>query len=108
MSDPTPFTIKDTTQTEVINRLERLESSLMSGLQEIRTLREELAKRNVETDTLDKLLDADEVAELLGVDKKYVYAMARKKQIPSIRVGDRYVKFSPSQLRKFFDTRSDC
>lgn len=40
-----------------------------------------------------RLLTADEVAEMLRVDKSWVYAATRSGRIPHIRLG-RYVRFN--------------
>ena len=40
------------------------------------------------------LLKAEEVAELLRVDKQRVYELVRTKQIPVIRIGERQYRFS--------------
>lgn len=54
----------------------------------------------------DRLLDAEEVAKLLGVDTGYVYSQARAKKIPSIKLG-KYRKFCPSQLKKWLDRKNN-
>jgi len=41
-----------------------------------------------------QILVADEVAELLRVDKQRIYELVRTKRIPVIRVGDRQYRFS--------------
>jgi excisionase family DNA binding protein len=44
---------------------------------------------------MDKeILVADEVAELLRVDKQRIYELVRTQRIPVIRVGDRQYRFS--------------
>jgi len=83
-------------------RLEALEDSFFATLQEIRAIRAELKKRSDQSPSLEKLLDAHEVAELLGQDKAWLYQQARAKKIPSIRLG-KYVKFSPLALQKWLD-----
>jgi len=44
-----------------------------------------------------RLLTADEVADMLRVDKSWVYAATRSNRIPHIRLG-RYVRFSESSI----------
>lgn len=52
------------------------------------------------------LLDAEGVADLLGVPKTWVLAEARADRIPHIRLG-RYVRFDPDALREWWrGTRS--
>jgi excisionase family DNA binding protein len=82
-------------------RLDSLESSLLAFLQEIRSIKAQLQK-GINTDTLEPLLEAEDVAKLLGVDVGYVYAQAAAGKIPSIKLG-KYRKFSPSQLKKWPD-----
>lgn len=55
--------------------------------------------------TLDALLNAEQVAKILGVEPAYVYSQARVKKIPSIKIG-KYRKFSPSQIKKWLDRRN--
>jgi excisionase family DNA binding protein len=40
-----------------------------------------------------RLLTADEVAEILGVPRTFVYALARRGDMPSVHLGERYVRF---------------
>ena len=51
---------------DILARLEKLEDSFITGLQEIRAVKSELKKRADSIDGLEKLLDAKAVAELLG------------------------------------------
>lgn len=48
-----------------------------------------------------KLLVADEVAELLRVDKQRVYELVRTNQIPVIRLGERQYRFSAQAIEEF-------
>jgi excisionase family DNA binding protein len=45
-----------------------------------------------------RLLGADEVAELLGVPRTFVYALARRGDLPVVRIGARYVRFRAEAL----------
>lgn len=45
-----------------------------------------------------RLLEADDVAELLGVPRTFVYALARRGDLPVVRVGERYVRFRAEAL----------
>jgi len=92
---------------DILSRLERLEDAFIAGLQEIREAREQLKKNSNGRPTLDKLLDAEEVAALLGVDLNYVYAQARANKMPSIKLG-KYRKFSPSQLAKWLERKNSA
>lgn len=47
------------------------------------------------------MLEADEVAELLGVPRTFVYALARRGELPTVRVGERYVRFRAEALAEW-------
>jgi len=47
-----------------------------------------------------RLLTADQVAEMLQVDKSWVYAACRSGRIPHIRLG-RYVRFSEPAIENW-------
>lgn len=85
----------------IVARLEKLEDSFLTSLQEIRAVKADLQKQHT-TPGLEKLLDAKTVAELLGETERWVYQQAKKKQIPSIRLG-KYWKFSPSALQRWLE-----
>lgn len=86
-------------------RLEDLETSVVSVLQEIRSIKADVLKQSSGTTTLEPLLDVDVVAKILGVEKTLVYSQARDGKIPSIRLG-KYRRFSPSQLQKWLDRKN--
>lgn len=52
-----------------------------------------------------RLLDAMDVAEVLGVREKFVYALARRGELPTVRLGDRYVRFRPEALWAWIERR---
>lgn len=89
---------------DVIARLEKLEDSFLAGLQDIRAIKAELQKRTEQSATLEKLLDAKQVAEILREKERFVYRLAQKKQIPAIRLG-KYWKFSPRRCRSGLSNR---
>ena len=97
----------DRTAQDVLARLEKLEDSFLAGLHDIRAIKTELKKQTDTTPGLEKLLDAKTVAELLGENERWVYQQAKKKQIPSIRLG-KYWKFSPSQLQKWLEQKNSA
>jgi excisionase family DNA binding protein len=84
-------------------RIDTVESSLISLLQEVRQIKSGLPTER--EPTLEPLLEAKQVAELLGVDRAYIYSQSRAGKIPSIKLG-KYRKFSPSQLKKWLDRKS--
>jgi excisionase family DNA binding protein len=84
--------------------LDNLEDALLAQIQELRTIRAELQKQTV-NGALEPLLDAQEVAKILGVDVGHVHAQARNRKIPSVMVG-KYRKFSPSQLKKWIERKT--
>jgi len=71
-------------------------------------IREVLAERNGNGHalgpSLETLLDAGEVAKLLGETEQWVYRQAKIKKLPSIKLG-KYWKFSPVQLQKWLDRK---
>jgi excisionase family DNA binding protein len=51
---------------------------------------------------MDKtILIADEVAEILRVDKQRIYFLIRTNQIPVIRLGERQYRFSAQAIKEF-------
>lgn len=90
---------------DMLTRLDRLEGCFLTALQELRAARLELTKNAGASPTLEKLLDAKEVADLLGENERWVYQQAKKKSIPSIRLG-KYWKFSPSALQKWLEQKT--
>lgn len=49
------------------------------------------------------ILVADEVAQLLRVDKQRIYELVRQDQIPVIRVGDRQYRFSRTAIEQWLE-----
>ena len=47
------------------------------------------------------ILIAEEVAELLRIDKQRVYELVRTNQIPVIRLGERQYRFSAQAIEQF-------
>lgn len=50
-----------------------------------------------------RILLADEVAELLRVDKQRVYELARRSAIPVIRLGERQYRFDAEAIRHWIE-----
>lgn len=48
-----------------------------------------------------EVLIADEVAEMLRVDKQRIYELVRTNQIPVIRLGERQYRFSAQAIEQF-------
>lgn len=48
-----------------------------------------------------QILVADEVAELLRVDKQRIYELVRTNQIPVIRLGERQYRFSAEAIQQW-------
>jgi excisionase family DNA binding protein len=48
-----------------------------------------------------QILVADEVAELLRVDRQRVYELARRNAIPVIRLGERQYRFDAEAIRQW-------
>jgi excisionase family DNA binding protein len=45
-----------------------------------------------------RLFTADEVAAVLGVPRTFVYALSRRGELPTVRVGERYVRYRAQAL----------
>lgn len=45
-----------------------------------------------------RLFTADDVAAILGVPRTFVYSLARRGELPTVRVGERYVRFRAHAL----------
>lgn len=56
----------------------------------------------------DRLLTADDVAEMLGVPKSWVYAASRKGELPTVPLG-RYRRYRPEAVEAWIreQERSD-
>ena len=52
---------------------------------------------------MDEILVADEVAEMLRVEKQRVYELARTGRIPMIRLGERQYRFSRRAIERFLE-----
>ncbi len=89
---------------EALSRLEKLEDALLAQVQELRGIKSEIQK-HAANGSLEPLLGAEQVAQILGVDVGHVHAQARSRKIPSIMVG-KYRKFSPSALKKWLDRKN--
>jgi excisionase family DNA binding protein len=48
-----------------------------------------------------QILVADEVAELLRVDRQRVYELVRRRAIPVIRLGERQYRFDAEAIRQW-------
>jgi excisionase family DNA binding protein len=51
-----------------------------------------------------RLLTADDVADVLAVPRSFVYSLARRGELPTVRVGDRYVRFRAEALDRWIET----
>jgi excisionase family DNA binding protein len=49
------------------------------------------------------LLTAEDVAQILRVPRVFVYELARRGELPAVRVGDRYVRFRDGGLRRWIE-----
>ncbi len=50
---------------------------------------------------IKQILVAEEVAQLLRVDKQRIYELVRTNQIPVIRLGERQYRFSAQAIEQF-------
>jgi excisionase family DNA binding protein len=52
-----------------------------------------------------RLLTADDVAAVLGVPRTFVYSLARRGELPTVRVGERYVRFRAHALEHWIQAQ---
>lgn len=52
-----------------------------------------------------RLLAAEDVAEVLGVNPTFVYTLARRGALPTVRVGERYVRFRPEAIESWIQSQ---
>jgi excisionase family DNA binding protein len=52
---------------------------------------------------VQRLLTADDVAAILDVPRSLVYALARRGELPAIRVGARYVRFRAEAIERWIE-----
>jgi excisionase family DNA binding protein len=52
---------------------------------------------------LPRLLTANDVAKVLRVPRSFVYALARRGELPMVRIGDRYVRFRRDALERWIE-----
>ena len=53
---------------------------------------------------LPPLLKAEDVAILLGVDRKTIYTQIRRRQLPFIRIGKRNIRFDRDEILRLLDS----
>ena len=58
-----------------------------------------------EAAAVERLLTAADVAAVLGVPRSLVYALVRRGDLPSIRVGNRYVRFRAEAIEEWIEHR---
>jgi excisionase family DNA binding protein len=54
---------------------------------------------------MEALMKAEEVAELLALPTRTVYRLAWQGRLPSVKVGERCVRFDPVDIREYIDGR---
>ena len=99
-----PIPGKQNGKPDALARLEKLEDAFITALQDIRAIKSELRKETDEPATLEKFLDAKDVAEHLGESERWVYHQAKAGKIPAIRIG-KYWKFSPLALQRWLEQK---
>lgn len=55
-----------------------------------------------------QLLIADDVAVILRVPRSLVYALARRRELPMVRVGERYVRFRATTIERWVESQETC
>ena len=91
---------------EALSKIETLESNLLESVKELRLVKAELQKQT-NGNSLEQLLEPEQVAAILGVDVSHVHAQARNGKIPSVMIG-KYRRFSPKQLTKWLERKNNA
>ena len=52
----------------------------------------------------ERLVDMPEVAKVLGIPEEHARELGRRGEIPTVRVGERYVRVRLSSLRRWIET----
>ena len=91
---------------EALSKIEALESTLLESVKELRAVKAELQKQT-NGNSLEQLLESEQVAAILGVDVPHVHAQARSGKIPSVMIG-KYRRFSPKQLSKWLERKNSA
>jgi excisionase family DNA binding protein len=55
-----------------------------------------------------RLLNPEDVAAILGVPHTFVYALARRGEIPTVRIGERYVRLRAGAIDRWIAAREDA
>jgi len=50
---------------------------------------------------MQKLLNAQEVADILGIDVQRIWNLVRNNLLPCVRLGERQLRFSAQELENF-------
>ncbi|MFQ5542190.1 MAG: helix-turn-helix domain-containing protein [Candidatus Binatia bacterium] len=87
---------------EILDRLNRVEGAFLTGLQDIRLVREEIRTRADRIPRLEPLLDTDQLTKILGLKRSFVYSAARSGAIPSVKIG-KYLRFSPGRIKNWLE-----
>jgi excisionase family DNA binding protein len=51
----------------------------------------------------EQLIGAEVVAVKLGVSRDRIWTMAKRDMIPFVRIGKRFIRFSPSQINSWIE-----
>ena len=96
--------MSEPTNTNTIVRLENLETSLLSLLQEVRSVKAEIQKNANGNHEGDHLLDAEEASIILSVSPDWLYRNSSK--LPFTRkLGPKMLRFSYQGIQKWLATR---
>ncbi len=68
MTETGSWTGKQVDLDETLTRLEKLEGAFISSLREVRSIKAEIQKQANGNSTLEPLLEAEDVAKILGVE----------------------------------------
>ncbi len=53
--------------------------------------------------SLENLMTANDVSEILQIDLQRVYSLTRKKLLPTVKLGDRQYRYSKQAIERFIE-----
>lgn len=54
---------------------------------------------------MEKLLTANDVAEILGRRRKTVYDLVWRREIPALKINKKMLRFDPKDIQKWLDSK---
>jgi excisionase family DNA binding protein len=63
-------------------------------------------KEVIMMERMERLLNAGEVASMLGIGKLSVYSLVARKQIPYVKISRRILRFRESEIAEWIDSKA--